>query len=713
MSVSLDKETADDGDARRVLASWLDDYAGGRCERADMQESFLSVCRSNSDAPWDALALIDQYQRRGKLDAALARTLKADIAQLVFGNANQTGTPPRAPTDAALDTTGSRWRKLVAENDPQTADVEPSFVDPTLFRRDYDPATRPPTQQAREEAQQQAPRRPQPKEAAQKDAAPPKYAVPKYVAKDATPKDVLRDRYELLSILGRGSTGTVYKALDRHRAHLADAARFVAVKVLKLDYQSRPEALAELEREFHQAQSLSHPNIVSVFDLDKDGDTHFIVMELLQGELLGEIMLRLQGPMQRQHAMAIISSVGAALAHAHRRDVVHADLKPRNVMITSTGEVRVLDFGFARHRPLDLHSASPLDAVPATAPAYASVERVNGSEPHPSDDVYSLACIAYELLSGEHPFGGRSAVLARANGRRPRNISGLTRKQMHSLNRALLWGRGERKIDVVDLLAGLGCAEARNKLVPPEQLVAYDGRGRWRARALGFLIFLLMVGAATAGFIYLERNSLSVLPARPAQAPAPVAADNAPPAPASGDQDESKASATPVETPAKTKAEKEAAAARASPAPSAVSKTPAKPPQTVPANKSAATVARRPPPAAAGPIVLEFDKDTYVATESDGSVRIVVERSGSKDRPVTFRWSLRGNSAEQGSDFAGIGPGTETIPAGASSATLTIPLVSDAIVENTEVFLVEIEPAQSGVTLGERSHAAVIVVDDD
>ncbi|HJY39327.1 MAG TPA: hypothetical protein VJ299_17760, partial [Steroidobacteraceae bacterium] len=185
MSVSIDKESADEGDARRVLASWLDDYAGGRCDREDMQESFLSVCRSNSDAPWDALALLDQYQRRGKIDAALARTLKADIAQMVFGNANQTGAPPRDPTEATLDTTGSRWRKLIAESDPQTADVEPPFVDPTLFRRDFDPATRPPTQQVREEAQQQAPRRPPP-------------------PKDAAPKDVLRDRYELLSILGRG-----------------------------------------------------------------------------------------------------------------------------------------------------------------------------------------------------------------------------------------------------------------------------------------------------------------------------------------------------------------------------------------------------------------------------------------------------------------------------------------------------------------------------
>jgi serine/threonine protein kinase len=679
MSVSIDKEPADEGDARRVLASWLDDYAGGRCDRADMQESFLSVCRSNPDAPWDALALLDQYQRRGRIDGSLARTLKADIAQLVFGNANQTGAPPRDPTEASLDTTGSRWRKLIAENekegqapDPQTADVERPFADPTLFRRDFDPATRPPTSQEREEVP--AARRPPPR-----DPRP----------KDVQPKDVLRDRYELLSILGRGSSGTVYKALDRHRAHLPAAARYVAVKVLKLDYQNRPEVLAALEREFHQAQSLAHPNIVSVFDLDRDGDTYFIVMELLEGELLADILQRLDAPMRREHALAIISSVGAALAHAHRRDIVHADLKPRNIMITLTGEVRVLDFGFARHRPLDLHTASAFDAVPASAPAYASIERVNGSEPHPSDDVYSLACIAYELLSGEHPFGGRSAVLARANGRRPRNIPGLTRRQMQTLNRALLWGRGERKIDVVDLLAGLSCAEAPNRLVPPQEIVAHNGRGQWRRRALGFLVFLVMVGAAAAAFVYLERNPL---PARPAAAPAvpPATSENEPAAVSDASKQLVEAAPQVAPGPAKT--------------PTKSAKAPAQP---------ARTEARPAAAASSRPVVLEFDKDTYVATESDGSVRIVVERHGSTQQPVSFRWNLRGNSAEQGTDFAGIGPGTEQIPAGANKATLTIPLVSDAIVENTEVFLVEIEPAQSGVTLGERSHAAVIVVDDD
>src|ERR1044072_1728709 len=106
MSLSIDKDLGERGEnagenARAVLASWLDDYIAGRCDRADMQAQFLSVCRGNPDAPWDALALLDQYQRRGRIDMALARSLKTDIAQLVFGNANQTeapraATPPRA-----------------------------------------------------------------------------------------------------------------------------------------------------------------------------------------------------------------------------------------------------------------------------------------------------------------------------------------------------------------------------------------------------------------------------------------------------------------------------------------------------------------------------------------------------------------------------------------------------------------------------------------
>lgn len=757
MSLSIDKDLGEQGEnARAVLASWLDDYISGRCDRADMQASFLSVCRSNPDAPWDALALLDQYQRRGRIDVALARSLKSDIAQLVFGVANQTETKADAadPTvdggDATIDTTGSRWRKLIEERDPASINAEPAFVDPTLFRREYEePLTRPPpvvnveepTVRAREAKEEPAagihvhdpvgerPARPSPRSSAASPAG-----------------DVLRERYELISILGRGSTGTVYKAVDRHRAHLDATARCVAVKVLKLNYQDRPDELAQLEREFHQAQSLSHPNVVSVFDLDRDGGVYFIVMELLEGELLADVLKRLDGqPMGREFALGIISSVGAALAHAHRREIVHADLKPRNIMITTAGEVRVLDFGFARDRPLELHSATQLHDVPSSAPAYASVERVNGSEPHPSDDVYSLACIAYELLSGRHPFGGRSAPLARAHGRAPQRVPGLTGKQQQALQRALLWTRGERRIDVVELLAALGCGEAPNHLASPEELAVPDAaHSRWRRTVV--VTLLAAIFAAGGYFVWeydlLPKNLANMLPVTPPFADRELQSEAA----GSPAADEQVADAdAPVELPpiapivpptveplAKDQP-KDQRAAPMQPQPEAQPSVPRSNQATQPApvpdaetQRSSGKQAQSPaaasavaPPASAStsasmrPVTIEFDKDTYVTSEGDSSVRLVIRRNGSTRRDVSFTWILRNNSAEAGADYADIGPGTERISAGAREASVTIPLVQDAVKESTELFLVELQVGEEGVSLGERSSAAIIIVDDD
>lgn len=686
MSASIDKDAADGNeDARGVLAGWLDKYTAGRCSRADMQASFLEICRRNPEAPWDALALLDQYQRRGRVDVTLARSLKADIAQLVFGVANQTegaheANPQDAPNEKPPDTTGSRWRKLAAERDLHT---DPG--DATRIRGNFAPRSKPVSASERPATERTA----------------------------SASRTVLRDRYELQTVLGRGSAGTVYKALDRHREHLADAAQCVAVKVLKLKYQQMPEALADLEREFHQAQSLSHPNIVSMFDLDRDGDTYFLVMELLEGELLANVLARLnQQPMGRDGALSIVGSVGIALAHAHRREIVHGDLKPRNVMITFGGEVKVLDFGFARSQPLEpwigeLPGEGP---VMSHTPAYASAERVNGLELHASEDVYSLACMAYELLSGEHPYGGRSAPLARAHGREPVRIPSLSNKQWNALRTALRWSREERQIDVVGLLSALGCAEVPQHLPRPNELVAARPPGpgtQGRRLAVGGL--LLLVLAVGIGLFWSERWS----PSRnePAvSAPPPAAESGAtPPAPPAAN-----APTDSVEVPAPETLPPAVDVATPAPAARPQESAPEKraqqaPPVAVESATSAASEAS----AARGRELIQFDKDTYVATESDGSVTLTVRRTGSTRNEALFRWSLQSNSAEAGNDFAAIGPNIERIPAGSRTAVLTIPLVSDAIAENTELFLVELSAVGGGAELGERSRAAVILVDDD
>jgi len=782
MSLSIDKDLGEQGEnARAVLASWLDDYIAGRCDRADMQSQFLSVCRSNPDAPWDALALLDQYQRRGRIDMALARSLKTDIAQLVFGVANQTESKDDAPqnrdtTDVTIDTTGSRWRKLMADRDPASINSEPAFVDPSLLRRDLEePVTRPPPSlKLHEESPAPAreirepriePRmdpRPEPKiEARIEPRIEPRFEAkldrheespaPQIrtqpaparerpsrasIAPVGVSSDVLRDRYELISVLGRGGTGTVFKAVDRHRTHLDAASRCVAVKVLKLNYQDRADELGQLEREFHQAQSLSHPNIVSVFDLDRDGNVYFIVMELLEGELLADILKRLDGkPMARHYALGIISSVGAALAHAHQKGVVHADIKPRNIMITTAGEVRVLDFGFARDRPLDLHTAPGLHDVTTAVPAYASVERVNGSEPHPSDDVYSLACVAYEMLSGKHPFGGRSAPLARAHGRPPQKIPGLGGRQQQTLQRALLWTRGERRIDIVELLSGLGCGETSARLGIPEEIVTSQGSGS-RGRA-AFFVTLLMIFAAGCYFVWqyglLPKNLANVLPISPPSRDRELQSDVAGNRPAANaslpseevTQEQLPAAKIPSNEPGSTSAPPKAAPPQQHVVqlPQVEAPSSSQPKQQTTASRSQSQNGQRAQPSVAPaipqasapprPVTIEFEKDSYVTTEGEGYVRLQVSRTGSLKREVSFTWNLRPNSAEVGSDFAGIGPGTERIPAGVREFTITIPLVQDAVKESTELFLVELQVNEDGVSLGERSSAAVIIVDDD
>ncbi|HEY6644686.1 protein kinase domain-containing protein [Povalibacter sp.] len=691
-------ETAD---ARGDLAIWLDDYTAGRCDRARMQASFLEICRSNPEAPWDALALLDQYQRRGRVDPGVARTLKSDIAQLVFGVVNQSEdegetVAPQAPTTdpapASADTTGTRWRRMAAAEQGRPATPRGpnrAFVDPLQFVREADPLTRPP----------------------------PPIRHP-HGANGAADSSVLRDRYELLTILGRGNAGTVYKALDRHRAHLDPAAQCVALRVLKRNYRERPEALGELERQFHQAQSLSHPNIVSVFDLDRDGDTYFLVMELLEGELLSRLLERLaREAMPREQALVLIGSLGAGLAHAHRRGVVHSDLRPGNVMIAANGEVKLLDTGFARRELADTHRPEPWigDQVlggrqPAVNLAYASEERVNGDPPEFGEDVYSLACIAYELLSGQHPFGGRSAPLARAQGRQPQRIQGLTNRQWTALQTGLKWSRADRKIDVVELIAALGCAEVPQQLVPPRMIVAAPRRRKFRAGGVTALVLLLAGGAAAAYWV--NRGSLPQI-----AIPLPVKSEQ---------QESTEESTEVVAQPTELPAAQPPIVATQMPPESAVSAPPSPegtspaPQSAAPAVAPAAPVAQEAKPAA-GPVEsmgggiskIMFDKDTYVATESDGSVRIAVKRTGSVRKAVTFQWSLTPNSAEAANDFAAIGPDTETIPAGVRSVIITVPLVSDAVKESTELFLVEISNPGEGAELGELARAAVIIVDDD
>ncbi|HEY2529968.1 MAG TPA: serine/threonine-protein kinase [Xanthobacteraceae bacterium] len=261
---------------------------------------------------------------------------------------------------------------------------------------------------------------------------------------------VLRDRYEIEQLLGTGGRGTVFKALDRYRSGLPAAERYVAIKLLHEHSGNRDETFGALRHELQFAQMLSHPNIVKVYDVDRDGDVDFFTMELLEGELLSDLMRRfLPLPMCRAHAWSIIGQIASGLEHAHARKIVHADLKPQNIMITNSGEVRILDFG-SSHALVKAAEVEPWHGSSSATPAYACCELLDGRVPDPRDDLYALACIAYELLTGAHPFQRRRASEARDFGVVPVRPSGLSRRQWRALAKGLSWHRAGRSISVAD-----------------------------------------------------------------------------------------------------------------------------------------------------------------------------------------------------------------------------------------------------------------------
>jgi formylglycine-generating enzyme required for sulfatase activity/predicted Ser/Thr protein kinase len=222
--------------------------------------------------------------------------------------------------------------------------------------------------------------------------------------------EVLQGRFELIELLGEGGMSRVFKAIDLRRVEAGAADPSIAVKVLTEPFSEYFGSITALQREAHKLQSLTHSNIVRVIDCDRDGQTVFMTMEYLAGESLQKKLRAADSAsIDRSAAESVIGAIADALEYAHANYIVHGDLKPGNVIITTQGVTKVIDFGMARFvaRPgsARAHSDVHPDETPkAVTPRYASPQMLAGLDPTPSDDIYALACIAYEALSGRVPF---------------------------------------------------------------------------------------------------------------------------------------------------------------------------------------------------------------------------------------------------------------------------------------------------------------------
>lgn len=212
---------------------------------------------------------------------------------------------------------------------------------------------------------------------------------------------LLGNRYEIIKKIGNGGMAMVYKA----KCHVLN--RDVAVKILRDEFTTDEEFIKRFEVEAQAAASITHPNIVSVYDVGREGNLYYIVMELIRGKTLKEIIIEEQGPLPWKWSVNIAIQIASALDVAHKNKIVHRDIKPHNIIITEDGIAKVTDFGIAK-----AVSNSTMTAFGTTIGSvhYFSPEHARGGYTDAKSDLYSLGVVMYEMLTGKVPFDADTPV---------------------------------------------------------------------------------------------------------------------------------------------------------------------------------------------------------------------------------------------------------------------------------------------------------------
>jgi serine/threonine protein kinase len=504
------------------------------------------------------------------------------------------------------------------------------------------------------------------------------------------PGKVLCDRYLLEQVIGCGGTAIVFRARDMLSGKGTAPNLQVAIKTPRPELGDPERAAKRLKHEFEHAKLLSHPSIVRVFDLHEDDGRSFITMELVQGKLLSQL-LRDWTMMPVPLAYKVLRQCAEALHYAHSQNVVHGDFKPGNVFITPEEGVRIVDFGTA---------AGPTandSRIPAGTPTYASPEVLSGSTPDRRDDVFSFACVAYELLTGQHPFGRQSSLQAREEGKIPPRAWNLSTSQWLSLLSALSWKREARPSSVEELLTRLNpeqpvAAAPTPVYADPEEIVPAELPEDLmpKQRSWGFFAFIACALLVTY-FAFQRHNATEDRPARsllPATTSLPAAQPTAPPP---QPQVEEATSAPPAA--AESKEEPPASTAAA-------------PPAVAPA------VASKPRPAAAPMSEISFESSSVVTSETSVAAVFLIKRSQPLSGRVSVSWKAESGSADAGIDFASDATGTVTFADGQAQRAIYVPLRNDLRKEQDESFYVSLVSPRSA-RLGKIGRAEAIIRDDD
>ncbi|MGA8705736.1 MAG: protein kinase [Steroidobacteraceae bacterium] len=512
---------------------------------------------------------------------------------------------------------------------------------------------------------------------------------------------VLRARYVLEEVIGRGGSSIVFRARDLHRASTEDGtSQYVAVKLLRAQWRTDPRAIERLRREFRQMQSLSHSGIVRVFDLDCDGGVWFMTMELVEGRTAKSFM---QEPYEQADALRVITTCCHALEHAHAFGFLHGDLKPTNVLVADDGTVKLIDFGAAPSPGSRV--AAQASAMLATTALYASPQVLAGKPAEVSDDVFSLACLSYGVLSaGKHPFGRRPSLEDGRAKSAPTRVSAIPPAMFTVIERGLSADRHQRPESVTAFLAELTQAAAHLQpeiltAVPEPALAATvtpeapqrrgvtaaglpaaaainaSRGGRHGAWPFVNLAFLVLAVIATAVMIQSDRHESGK---RAVTADAATADAAATASGSAGSESATQQQGASSSVPTSGSPDVLAAANTQSP----------------------------------GSGIISFEESTLQASAMQPLVAVSVKRMRGSNGPAAFVWRVEGGTAYPGVDYQPIQPQLVRFLAGQTVRTLFIPLINTRAAQPTQrprSFTVALQPVAGGPSLGRIDRLTVTI----
>ncbi len=560
---------------------------------------------------------------------------------------------------------------------------------------------------------------------------------------DSAP-DRLADRgYRLRARIGSGRLGAIYEAQD-DLSRSSGSQHFVAILLIDDKIASQPGFAADFERGAADLKSIAHPNIVKLLEYGRDRNRFYLANELLESASL-RFVLGDAGALPPAETTAVVRAVGDALQYLHAKSIVHGNLRPENVLVTFGYEVKLLDVvpnGWL---------VNPADALGVPA-----------RQPDKRDDVFGLACLAYEMLTGRHPFNGNTAQEAYRAGLEAAPIDGLSHHQWHALADALAVHRDDRTPNVAQFLEEFGVegmerlrtivaasneprpAPAPMPAIPPmparvvaERAEPFERERRGIAGKLLLLLIAITIGiaawlnqdqvreAATNLMASIDENMKT--PAATDRADGPAAGPGAAEAPltqapAVTDPPPATVLAPGATAPPSVEAQSPPVAPEPSVAAPSTAKgstidspvtaapAPAPPPQQAAIEPSPVGAA---PAATPGPTRFAFQQSVATVREGDVAARIVIRRSGDLSGAATVSWWTVEGTALADSDYADLGARVERFAPGEATKTVYVPLTNDAVAEPAKSF---------GVRLGRRDGAQdgqpawemrVDVVDDD